>query len=463
MTLKSRRKPPITHRRTSVEPGGSGFVMNQFFTPCRLTVWAGLLALCIAPVTLQAGDYPVRQAVFVDSGTRAPVVQTVSHTQSATVNTPVSQSGAELKWIPVHSSQARDVQRPQAVAKPIAEEASVQWRDVQSETVVLVPIPAATRETMPKNPGVRLISAEDAPRRETAIPAFIPVVQTRTYDDYSIPADLERLPEMELPGAEAAAVPAVPTEIAPMEEFSLPTLPPGMDLMESRDSAASPRAIGSPDSYGLDRSGRTDMAPSIPRGMTGELDMLPPRVQPDVLPEGAGILPPGATVESNEDDPWQRFNRPRAVTDNCPSSRDMKPIREITNNIRPSEGIFPELCPLTDDEETYPVRQFAGTQFTWTASNLCHNPLYFEQPDLERYGHSAGPVLQPILSGAQFLLTVPVLPSLIAMEPVNECQYPLGHYRPGSCAPYKWNPVPVSMRSLIAEGGVAAALVFLIP
>ena len=64
---------------------------------------------------------------------------------------------------------------------------------------------------------------------------------------------------------------------------------------------------------------------------------------------------------------------------------------------------------------------------------------------------------------AQFLVTIPALPMLMAIDPPNECEYALGFYRPGSCAPRKWSPIPYSTRGAIATGGVATALVFLIP
>ena len=61
------------------------------------------------------------------------------------------------------------------------------------------------------------------------------------------------------------------------------------------------------------------------------------------------------------------------------------------------------------------------------------------------------------------LLTVPALPWLMAIDPPNECQYVLGYYRPGECAPYVIDPIPYSVRAAVVEGGVATALIFLIP
>ena len=122
---------------------------------------------------------------------------------------------------------------------------------------------------------------------------------------------------------------------------------------------------------------------------------------------------------------------------------------------------LPTECTLGD-------RQFAGRDwmpatFTWTASALCHKPIYFEEVQLERYGHSAGPVLQPLASGAHFFLNVAVLPYKMGINPPQECRYALGYYRPGSCAPWMVPPVPLSVRGGLMQAGAVLGGVYLIP
>ena len=65
---------------------------------------------------------------------------------------------------------------------------------------------------------------------------------------------------------------------------------------------------------------------------------------------------------------------------------------------------------------------------------------------LERYGHTRGPIVQPMVSGAHFFVNVALLPYKMGINPPNECQYPLGYYRPGSCAPWMLQPFPLSGR-----------------
>ena len=71
--------------------------------------------------------------------------------------------------------------------------------------------------------------------------------------------------------------------------------------------------------------------------------------------------------------------------------------------------------------------------------------------------------MQPVISGAHFFVTVPVLPYKMGLYPPEECIYTLGYYRPGSCAPYLLDPIPLSIRAGLAEAGVWTGMVFLVP
>jgi hypothetical protein len=93
---------------------------------------------------------------------------------------------------------------------------------------------------------------------------------------------------------------------------------------------------------------------------------------------------------------------------------------------------------------------------TWYASNLCHKPLYFEHVQLERYGHSAGPIMGPVRATAHFFGCVLMFPYHTAINPPNECQYALGYYRPGNCAPWLVDPFPISLRGAARQGAVVA-------
>jgi hypothetical protein len=119
-------------------------------------------------------------------------------------------------------------------------------------------------------------------------------------------------------------------------------------------------------------------------------------------------------------------------------------------------------CECRLEGETFQPRRFATTMMTWKAAGNCHKPLYFEDWNLERYGHSHGP-LDPVFSAAHFFVTLPVLPYKMGVELPWECVYPLGYYRPGNCAPWTVPAVPISCRGFAVEAATVTGLVFLLP
>lgn len=131
--------------------------------------------------------------------------------------------------------------------------------------------------------------------------------------------------------------------------------------------------------------------------------------------------------------------------------------------IEGTEGTdFPCDCRLGRDFQApkFAGRNFSPTLFTWKASGTCHKPLYFEDVQLERYGHSWNPIVQPFVSGAHFFASVPLLPYKMGLKPPHECVYTLGYYRPGNCAPFMFEPIPLSLRGAVWEGFGAAAFAF---
>jgi hypothetical protein len=122
---------------------------------------------------------------------------------------------------------------------------------------------------------------------------------------------------------------------------------------------------------------------------------------------------------------------------------------------------IPVRCRL--HEELYAGRDFTPTTFTWTASALCHKPLYFEQIELERYGHTPGPILEAPMAGVKFAADLATLPYKMGINPPNECRYALGYYRPGNCAPWIIPPVPLSLRGAIFQATAVTGVSWIIP
>ncbi len=118
--------------------------------------------------------------------------------------------------------------------------------------------------------------------------------------------------------------------------------------------------------------------------------------------------------------------------------------------------LLPSVCSVGQYGST--ERNWMPQTVTWHASSLCHKPLYFENIQLERYGHSRGPFMQPIHSTFHFFGSILFLPYKTAINPPNECQYSLGFYRPGNCAPWLIDPIPFSRDGIRRQTLVALGL-----
>jgi hypothetical protein len=153
--------------------------------------------------------------------------------------------------------------------------------------------------------------------------------------------------------------------------------------------------------------------------------------------------------------------------------RILRPITEVTADATLPAGLLPdqvkhegdapraEMMPEVGDPRL--MGGWGDNVFNWSAAKSWHHPLYFEEVNLERYGYQCHPLAQPFVSGAHFFLTVPTLPYQMTVHPPRECIYTLGHYRPGSCAPWQRNRLPWDPRAAAVEAGVVVGLVFLIP
>jgi hypothetical protein len=230
-------------------------------------------------------------------------------------------------------------------------------------------------------------------------------------------------------------------------------------MMDEMPSVAQPLDIEPPDFRGDEP--RTRSEPREPGRLDlPDTDRLPPGVTDDPTPGSPLELTP--PDQSKAPDPKQdcdtAVTRYRADKLSSTKSRTILDIRPST------DGQVPFECTLAQNQFAIDTgRDWPGTTYTWKASALCHKPLYFEQSHMERHGHSWGPVLDPVISGAHFFATLPVLPYKMGVELPCECIYPLGHYRPGSCAPRYIEPWPVSIRGAAFEAGAIVGLSGILP
>lgn len=143
-----------------------------------------------------------------------------------------------------------------------------------------------------------------------------------------------------------------------------------------------------------------------------------------------------------------------------------RPIGDVTTSVAPPTGRLPSDLAVERFHNAHPAylpRGWEGTVYFWDAPSMCIGPLRYEEANLERLGYSHCPVLQPAFSGARFLGSTLALPYTIATNPPGTCKYPLGHYRPGSPAPYRHIWPEASVHGATAECLTIAGLILLIP
>jgi hypothetical protein len=128
------------------------------------------------------------------------------------------------------------------------------------------------------------------------------------------------------------------------------------------------------------------------------------------------------------------------------------------------DGKGPE-CPTEVElsHDPFVPRVFPASTYTWQASNVFYQPLYFEDPDLERYGHAYPFFIQPIVSSVRFTAQAVGIPYQMVIDPCCCRVYPLGYYRPGECAPKLIYQIPWNTEAAAVEAGTIAGVYFLFP
>ena len=179
-------------------------------------------------------------------------------------------------------------------------------------------------------------------------------------------------------------------------------------------------------------------------------------VEPAPETESATVTEPTRQLKSIRDiQPFYDYSShggdPNAVL--CPRPANADPKVEF--------GKCPDENPLAPQGS---LERNAGiTPVYWHASNVTHNPLYFEDSGLERSGHSFSDVVQPFVSVSKFGAQVVALPYTIALDPMWKHDSPLGHYRPGESAPKRHLAVPINGRAAVTAAAAYTGIIFLIP
>lgn len=139
------------------------------------------------------------------------------------------------------------------------------------------------------------------------------------------------------------------------------------------------------------------------------------------------------------------------------------PADRTTNTGRPVPEQDEKRYVKFDKNTPYVPRSNPEFTYNYQAANVWANPLYFEDPHLERYGHTLHPIVQPFASTGLFAFQIAGLPYQMAINPPTEKVYPLGWYSPGDYVPYRLRQIPLSLKATAVEAGVILGLQFATP
>ncbi len=122
---------------------------------------------------------------------------------------------------------------------------------------------------------------------------------------------------------------------------------------------------------------------------------------------------------------------------------------------------FSQLRSTADSVTPNNCRWQECNDYHWAASELCSQPLYFEDVSVERYGRTS--CVQSFCSGAKFFGSIAILPYKIGVDPACVPIYTLGYERPGNCAPAVCEQLPFSVRGTVLQTGAVTGVGALFP
>jgi hypothetical protein len=271
--------------------------------------------------------------------------------------------------------------------------------------------------------------------------------------------------------AETAVDEEVKSEKAPPEETNLkPAALPKVEVKQLTGPAPTPAEPEKP------KTEPTVSQPAQPPADEAPPPPPPKPAQPAPAVQPAEMeLPPPPKPQLPEPAPREPAPReelppadPLAAPSGMPAPIPQElPLASVSMGIAPRTGRLPlDRAPEWVERKAAESYLFAqvGVVYYWDAPNFCYQPLYFEQPNVERLGYSRCAALQPAISGIHFFAQTLALPYQMTVHPYRrDCIYPLGHYRPGNPAPYRLIYPEWDAKAAAVQAAATTGLIFVLP
>ncbi|MFM7159554.1 MAG: HEAT repeat domain-containing protein, partial [Planctomycetaceae bacterium] len=145
---------------------------------------------------------------------------------------------------------------------------------------------------------------------------------------------------------------------------------------------------------------------------------------PAPVDDGPGRAVISAPPSSENEVPERRFSERRTGEISATLGPIQMPGELSPRQMLSRPGLFHQLGAVRGNPELVCL---------WTPPLVRHQPLYFEEVSLERYGYHYGCV-QSVISGAKFGANVALLPLKVIGQPPCSTEYSVGYERPGNCA-----------------------------
>jgi hypothetical protein len=141
--------------------------------------------------------------------------------------------------------------------------------------------------------------------------------------------------------------------------------------------------------------------------------------------ELGSVNPPASSTKSN----WS-FDGPLTDYDDS-----FEKLRKVRFAHRESDAVPESISRESLDADTLQAVSWISYSYCWQSPAFCHSPLYFEQPNFERYGQGPNYPWTSTASAASFVCDIVTLPVHIITAPPHSKSCTLGHGRPGDCEP----------------------------
>lgn len=271
------------------------------------------------------------------------------------------------------------------------------------------------------------------------------------------PSSSDRSMQLEQPKA-GPAVKATPVSTTVVDPFEVDS--PIVSNEQAPESRVLPQTAGI-ERPAIDPFDGADQVPVLPVAPATQLD---PKTE-----EKLGIQTPTEPVGT-----------PRSVRPFASAIVQGGPPRKTTQVRRISD-----IAPIDDFDRDSEIKQYAaekahefnvrfgGDNYTprnypevcmpWQAPSTKYYPLYFQDPALERYGHTHHHLVQPVVSVARMSGQLVMMPYQMAIVPPWELHSPLGWYRPGDVVPKLRYPFPWNAKAAAIEAAAVTGFIYVIP